>query len=61
MVLYIQYKFGDIPLIGNLVIVEDRKKSLKFRQSKGNNYSITEDTLTKLHVHNHTMVISIQY
>ena len=34
---------------------------LKCRQSKGNNSSITDYTLMKLHVHNHTMVIYIQY
>ena len=39
-----------------------KEKSLKFRQSKGNNSSITDDTLMKLYVHNHTMVfIYIQY
>ena len=35
------------------------KKSLKFRQSKGNN-SITGDILMKLHMHHHTMVKYIQ-
>ena len=34
---------------------------MKFRQSKGNNSSITNDTLVKLHVHNYTVVIYIQY
>ena len=33
--------------------------SLKFRLSKGNSFYITDDTLTKLHLHNHTMVIYI--
>ena len=42
-------------------MVEDVKRSLKFRKSKGNNSSITDDTLMKLHVHNHTMTIYIQY
>ena len=37
------------------------KKSLEFRQSKSNNSSVTDDTLVKLYVHNHTMVIYIQY
>ena len=32
-----------------------------FRQSKGNNSSITNDTPNKLHVQNFTMVIYIQY
>ena len=36
-------------------------KTLKFRQWKGNNSAITDDTLIKLHVHNLTMVIYIQY
>ena len=62
MVAYIQYKFSEIPSIGYLVVTEDgKKKSLKFRQSKGNNSSITDDTLMKIHVHNHTIVIYIQY
>ena len=34
---------------------------MKVRQSKGNNSSITDATLMKLHVHNHTMVIYVQY
>ena len=37
------------------------QKSLKYRQSKGDNSSITHDTLMKLHMHNHTMVMYIQY
>ena len=37
------------------------EKSLKFRQSKGNNSAITDNTLMKLCVHNHTMVVYIQY
>ena len=62
MVIYIQYKFQEISFIGYLVMAEDRKKkSLKFGQSKGDNSSITHDTLRKLNVHNHTMVIYIQY
>ena len=36
-------------------------KSLKFRQSKGNNSSISDDTLMKHHVHNYTMVIYIHF
>ena len=72
---YIQYKFQEISFIGYLVIAEDgkfiecrqlkgnddREKSLQFRQSKGDNSSITHDTLMELHMHNHTMVICIQY
>ena len=30
-------------------------------QSKGNNLSITDETQMKLHMHNHIMVIYIQY
>ena len=61
MAIYIQYKFHEIPSIGHLILAEDRKKSLKFRQSKGNNSTVTNDTLKQLHVHNLTMVIYIQY
>ena len=46
--------------IGYLVMAEDRK-SLKFRQSMGNNSAITDDTPIKLHIHKLTMVIYIQY
>ena len=42
-------------------MAEDAKKSLKFRQSKGNNSYITDDTMMKRHLHNHIMVIYIQY
>ena len=34
---------------------------MKFRQSKGNDSFIADATLMKLHMHNHTMVICIQY
>ena len=37
------------------------EKSLKFRQSKGNNSTINDDAPIKLHVHNLDMVIYIQY
>ena len=50
MVTYIQYKFQEITFIGYVVMAEDGEKSLKFRQSKGENYFITHDTLMKLHV-----------
>ena len=56
--MYVQHKFQEISFIGYLVMAEDRKKSLKFSQS---NSSITHDTLMKLHMHNHTMVIYNQY
>ena len=42
-------------------MAEDGKNSLEFRQSKGNNSSITDATLMPLHVHNHAIVIYIQY
>ena len=38
-----------------------QKKTLQFRQSNGNNSFITDDKLTKLHMHNHTIIIYIQY
>ena len=61
-VIYIQYKFHEIPSIDyKNIMAEDGKKSLKFRQSKGNNSSITEDILMKIHTHNHTMVLFIQH
>ena len=41
--------------------MDDDEKSLNFKQSKGNNSSIVDDTLLKLHMHNHTIVIYIQY
>ena len=37
------------------------EKSLKFRQTKGNNSSTTDDILTKLYMHNYIMVIYTQY
>ena len=60
MVLYIQYKFNEIPSFGYIVMSED-KKSSKFMHSKVNYSYITDDTLMKLHVHNQTKVIHIQY
>ena len=38
-------------------MAEDGNKSLKFRQSKGNNSAITDDTPIKLHMHNLTMAL----
>ena len=61
MVIYIQYKFQEISFNGYQVMAEDEKNSLKLRQSKGDNSSITKTTLMKLLVHNHTMVIYNQY
>ena len=57
MVIYIQYKFQEISFIGYLGLAEDEKKTLKFRQSKGDNSFITHHTLMKLHMHNFTMDI----
>ena len=57
MVIYIQYKFHEIPSIAYKVMADYRKKTLKFRQSKADNSSITNDTLMKLHFFNQTMVI----
>ena len=54
MVIYIQYKFHEIPGIGYLVMAEVGEKRLKFRQAKGYNSSISNDTPIKLHVLNHT-------
>ena len=51
--------FHEIPLIGYLFMAEDRK--IIEMQSKGNTSSRTNDTLMILHVHNHTIVIYIQY
>ena len=34
---------------------------LKFKQSKGNKSSKNKDIMTRLHVHNHTLVIYTQY
>ena len=61
MVIYIQYSFHEIISIGYLVNAEDGKKSLKFKQSKGNNSGINNGTPIKLNVHNLTKVIYIQY
>ena len=59
MVIYTQHKFhGFQPLLAKLWLGIE-KKSLKCRQSKGYNSSITDGTLVKLDVHklNHTMVM----
>ena len=41
-------------------MAEEGKKPTEIK-AKGDNSSITEDTLMKLHVQNHTMVIYIEY
>ena len=61
MIIYVQHKFQEILFIADLVMAEDGKISLKFRQSMGDNSSITHDTLMKLQVHHHNMFIYIQY
>ena len=53
--------FNEIPSFGYLGKVEDRKNSLIFRQLKGNNSSMNDDTLLKLNMHSNTIVIYIQY
>ena len=61
MAIYIQCTFHKIPSIGYKVMAEDDKKTLKFGQSKDNNSSISDDTMVKLHVHYHIMVICIHF
>ena len=61
IVLYIQRKFYEIPSIGYQVIAEDRKKTLKFRQSKGNSYATTNDIPIKLYKHNFIITIYIHH
>ena len=63
MVIYSQYKFHEILSIIHRLPSHGwvLKKSLKFRQSKGNNSAITDDTQIKLHLHNLTIAIYIQY
>ena len=61
IVIYVQFKFNKISFIGYLVMAENRKKSLKLRQSKGINSTIANRIPIKFHVHNFTMVIYIQY
>ena len=63
MVIYTQYKFHEILSIGYLVMAKDGKKNHwnLDNQPAGNNSSIFDDTLMKLHVNNHTMVVYIQY
>ena len=56
---YIFSMFQEISFIGYQVMAEDEIFFLKFRQSKGDDYSITKTTLMKLHVHNHTMYMVI--
>ena len=62
MVIYFQYKFHENPSIGYLKLwLRTENKTFKFRQSKGNNSFITDDTQIKLNMNNqHTMVNYIQ-
>ena len=55
MLIYIQYKFHEIQYVASYG--RGQEKSLKFRQTKGNNSSITNNTIIKLCIHNHTMAI----
>ena len=60
LVIHIQYKFQEIPFIDYLVMAENGKKSLKFRQLKGDNSSITYDTLLKTsHTQPHTSTYTV--
>ena len=61
IVIYIQYKVNEIQFIAYKVMAEDGKKSLKFMQSKGDNYSITDDNLMKLPMYNHDIAMYTQY
>ena len=42
-------------------MAKDRKKQLKYRQTKGNNSCTTDDILLKLYMHHQPMVIYTQY
>ena len=59
MVIYIQCQFHEIPSICYLVMAEDRKNHWNFRQTRGNNSAIPDDSPIRLHVHNLTMVIHV--
>ena len=59
IIIYIQYKFHEIPFNDYKVMAEGGK-SLKFRQSKDNNSAITKETSIKLHVYILLIVIYIQ-
>ena len=60
LVIYIQYKFQKYHLLVTKLWLRT-EKSLKFRHWKGNNSSITDDTLVKLRVHNQTVIIYSKY
>ena len=59
IVIYIQYKFNNLPSI--LTKLWLRMEKIIEKSIKGNNSSITDDTLIKLYMHIHTIVIYIQY
>ena len=59
MIIYIECQFHEIPSIAYNVMADDRK-SLTLWQSMGNNSSLSDGILMKLHVHCHTMVIFTQ-
>ena len=62
IVMYIQYEFHEMLSISYLFMaIRGRQKSLKFRQSKNNNSTITDNTPFYVHVHNFTMAIYIQH
>ena len=60
MVIFIQYKFDEIPFTDYIVIAEDGKPLL-FRQSKSNSSALTDETQMELHVYNLIMVIYIHF
>ena len=55
------FKLYEIPLFAYLFMAYEGKKSLKFRQTKSNNSSPTDDILMKLYVNYQTMAIYTQY
>ena len=57
--IYFKCKFREIPSIAYKVRADDRKKSLKIWQSKGNSSSVSYDTVMNFHMHKH--VIDIRY
>ena len=61
MAIYTQNKIHEIRSIVYLFTVENGINYLKSKQFKGNNSSVTQDILTKLHMRNDTIVICTQY
>ena len=61
MAIYYQNKIHEIRSIVYLIMVWNGINYLKSKQLKGNNYSVTQDILTKIHMRNDTMVKCTQY